>query len=226
MEKVALDMKEKLKRNQTGELILKEKTKERFEKFIARYQDLKSKEMSSSNALQTSSLRDPANYEKINWFRQNRHKEEFKETRGLILGKTQEEREEVANHLRMEIADHESGSKKMDFQLYEFKKNALERYDRINHPKLIESTDEEAVSEGKTAETVDPETLAAPPRDKVSSNENDDKPASGVIVHGEEVKRRDRNEPYKSKEEKEVYRKKQAGKKLSKTLHDDGEENA
>jgi hypothetical protein len=120
----------------------------------------------------------------------------------LTLGKTQEEREEVANHLRMEIADHESGSKQMDFQLYEFKKNALKRYDRINHPKLIESTDEEAVSEGKTAETVDPETLAAPPRDKASSNENDDKPASGVIVHGEEVKRRDRNEPYKSKEEK------------------------
>jgi hypothetical protein len=258
MAKVADNMKQKLEQAKRGEVKLKDIQKERFEKFIARYEELKSKGESSPQ----TSVSDPANAEKLDWYKKNRHRMEFKETRGLVLGKTREEREEVAKHLRMELADHESGVNLMDDQFYTFKKNALLRYDKANHPELIKpadklgnklkqteesdasaaaadddeeeedeeegsddneaNADEAIVSDGKTAEADDPETFEAPPR-KETLNESDDVPESGVIVHGEEVKRRGADENPKTKEEKDRYRDQQAGKKVTKTLHDEGE---
>ncbi|KAL7507460.1 hypothetical protein ACHAXN_005252 [Cyclotella atomus] len=239
MAKVADNMKQKLEQEKRGEVKLKEIQKERFQKFIARYEELKSKNSEPSSKQQQTSVSDPANTDKLEWYKKNRHKMEFKETRGLVLGKTHEEREEVANDLREEIANHESGLKVMEEKLYEFKKHALLRYDRANHPELIKAAaaaasddkeeetdddkaataDEAIVSDGKTVEAEDPETFAAPPR-KEDTNENDDVPETGVIVHGEEVKRRGADEAPKTKEEKDRYRKeREAGKKVSKILH-------
>lgn len=253
-------MKSKLEQEKNGGAKIKDIQRERMHKFIARYEELVA-QRGDVSASQTSSVYDPANSDKLDWYKKNRHKEEFKETRGLVLGKTREDREEVAQHIRMEIADHESGVNVMGEQLYEFKKNALLRYDRANHPELakpakkewvqtkmeqtkalhtfdaeesdeetddnVENADEAIVSDGKTAEADDPETYEAPPRTNVESSldESDDKPPSGVIVHGEEVKRRNVDEAPKTVEEKESYREKQAGKKVSKTLHDGEKEN-
>lgn len=255
---MALDMKAKLQQSENGEIKLKDVQKERFRKFIGRYEELKAKypggpsSLSSKSALQ-SRVSDPSNREKLDWYKRNRHREEFKETRGLVLGKTPEEREEVAEHIRIELSDHEAGRKVMNEQLYEFKKNALTRYDKANHPENLHSSqtsnadkaddtetddnssnidegnddktpnaDEEAVSDGKTTEGIDPETLDAPPRkaDNDLSEEMNDEP-SGVIVHGEEVKRRGSDEAPTTENDKETYRKNQAGKKkITKTLHD------
>eukprot|EP00804_Cyclotella_cryptica_P015140 CCRYP_000705-RA/>CCRYP_000705-RA protein AED:0.02 eAED:0.02 QI:1242/1/1/1/0.5/0.33/3/114/334 len=244
MEGLVADMKAKLKKGESGELRLRDKEKERYEKFIKRFEELQ------GNDARTKDIKAPTRY------KSNKHSEEFIETRGLVLGKTYEEREALADHIRTELADHEAGLRVMDNKLYEVKKHALLRYDKVNHPEMVKSTkmeitekikqkksslgfesndmeadgshdkaastNEETVSDGKTSEVTEPDALGAPPRNVASSNYKDRKSFdNGVIVDGEEVKLRRSEEPRKTPEEKERYRKKEAGVKVSKTLHDD-----
>ena len=266
MEKIVTDMKDKLSQDKAGTLTLKKKTKERYEKFISRYETL-----SAQSTIQIPQIGDAKTQENLAWYKHNKHKEEFMETRGLVLGKTKEEREEIAQHVRKELADHEAGVKTMDNRLYEVKKNALMRYDKVNHHKgpgtsmervkgEMEETkklhtfetqnedetdenqdeteeqpgkaddsadgDEVTVSDGKTAEAIDPESLEAPPRNDVDKDDDDNNPRSknGVIVQREEVKRRHENEVPSTREEKEKYREGQVGVKTSYRLHGDDDE--
>jgi len=243
MEGLVVDMKAKLKKVASGELNLKEKEMERYEKFIKRFEELQ------GNGARAKDTKTEA------WNTRNKHFEEFIETRGLVLGKTYEEREAVADHIRKELADHEAGLREMDDKLYEVKKRALLRYDKVNHSEMVNSnkmdkdktkknklsrtselndtedvgsnenalgTNEEAVSDGKTSEAAEPDALEASPRNVASTNSKESESfGNGIIVHGEEVERRRPEEPSKTPEEKERYRKKEAGVKMTKTLHDD-----
>ena len=134
MQKIAEDMKAKLKRDNSDypDEKLKEKEIERYKKFIKRYEELMDRE-------------------KILWYKKNRHKEEFVETKMLVMG-NKSEREKAAEHIRKELEDHESGINVMDEQYYVFKKNALARYDNVNHPEMMNKYRQELKNKFEQAE--------------------------------------------------------------------------
>ena len=187
MENVALEMKAKIQQNENGQIKLKDVQKERFRKFIARYEELKAKNpgggMQSSTVPQ-SRISDLFNREKLDWYKRNRHKEEFKETRGLVLGKTKEEREEVAEHIRAELSDYEAGRKVMSDQLYEFKKNALVRYDKANHPDIIHSAQTVNADRADAKETDDDTYNTDEKTDDVALNANEEAVSDGKTTEG------------------------------------------
>ena len=141
MEKIANRMKGQLAKDASGEVKLKDKQKERIDTFMKRYEARKSGASSGGRAKQTKSneLDNSNNNVNAGQTKENRHSREFKETKGLFLGKTKEEREDLADHIRMELMEHEANVMIMPNGLYQIKKKALARYDRINHPEMAKT---------------------------------------------------------------------------------------
>lgn len=225
-------MKDKLKKVASGEISLKDKEKERYERFIKRFEELQGNHAGANDV------------EPLARNKRNKHSEEFIETQGLVLGKTYEEREAVADHIRKELADHEAGLRVMDDKLYEVKKRALMRYDRVYHSETVNSTkmDEEkskkkklsCTSElndsedvaldtnGKTSEAANPDALGATPRNLASSNSKQNESSGNGIVYREEVKRLLPGDSRKTPEEKKLFRRNEASVKMTQKVHGDG----
>lgn len=225
-------MRAKLKKVESGELSLKDKEKERYERFIKRFEELQGDHAGAKDIKPLARNK------------RNKHLEEFIETQGLVLGKTYEEREAVADHIRKELADHEAGLRVMDDKLYEVKKSALLRYDRVYHSETVNSTkmdekkskkkklshtselnDSEDVAldtNGKTSEAANPDALEAPPRYLASSNSKENEYFGNGIVYEEEAKRLLPGDPRETPEEKELFRRNEASVKMTQKVHGDG----
>lgn len=137
MEKIANRMRGKLAKEASGEVKLKDVQKERIDKFMKRYEERKAETSSGGSSKPKSNPLDMAN--NAGQKKENRHSREFKETRELFLGKTKQERENLADHIRMELMEHEAGVISMPLGVYGIKKKALARYDRINHPEMTKA---------------------------------------------------------------------------------------
>lgn len=161
MQTRVIEMQAQLDRVAEGTLVMKQKTIERYHKFIKRYKELevelgnmKAEEIEGEDdqseslvgppvgggvaaaaAAETKAVESRFTHNKTSRKHQHKHAQEFKETKELVMGRTSQQRESVADKMRNEIADHEAGLKKMDEEVYLEKKKALARFDRINGKK-------------------------------------------------------------------------------------------